>query len=366
LIIFSTPANIKKMDARTKKLAEILVHYSVRAQPGEVVLIRGNDLAKPLIIAVYQEVLRAGAHPRLSISFDELNELFYQKASKEQINHFPKISYYEAKNIQCLIAIHSPLNLKGLSGVDPKRLMDRAQVLKPINEWIMDKVRWVIVNYPTPALAQEAEMSLAEYENFLYKACLQDWETKKKEMQKIARIFEQADVVHIKGKDTDLKLKVKGRKFVVASGEFNMPDGEIFTGPIENSLEGKIYFEFPAIHGGREVVGVRLWFERGKVVKAQAEKNYSYLKSVLDTDDGARRVGEFGIGMNYKIKRFSKDILFDEKIGGTVHLALGRSYSETGGRNKSAIHWDLIKDLRKGGELYLDGKLIQRNGKFLI
>ena len=366
MIIKVNLAIIILMDSRVKRLAEILVHYSVQAKKDEVVLIRGNDLAKPLILAIYEQVLKAGAHPRLSLGFDEVSELFYRKAQSHHLKHFPKISYYEAKNINCLISIHSPLNVKGLTRVEPARLIERSRVLKPINEWIMNKVRWVVVNYPTPALAQEAEMSLAEYEDFLYQACLQDWAKKKKEMERIARIFEKGDLVEIRGKDTELKLRIKGRKFVVACGECNMPDGEIFTAPLENSLEGRIYFEFPALHGGREVSGIQLWFEKGRVVKAKAEKNYPYLKSMLDTDAGARRVGELGIGLNYKIKKFSKDILFDEKIGGTVHLALGRAYPETGGKNQSAIHWDLIKDLRKGGELYLDRKLVQKNGKFLI
>lgn len=354
------------MDKRTRRLAEILVHYSVKAKPGEVVLIRANDLAKALVIAVYKEVLRAGAHPRLSLSFDELNEIYYRGASETQLKHFPKISLYEAKNINCMIAIAAPLNLKGMSGVDPNRMVNRYRTLKPINEWITTKVRWVIANYPVAALAQEAEMGLEEYEDFVYGACLLDWEGKKKEMARIARQLERGKELLIKGKDTELRLRIKGRKFIVGGGEFNMPDGEIFTGPIEDSAVGKIRYEFPAIYGGREVSGVRLWFEKGKVVRAQAEKNQGFLESMLNSDEGARRIGELGIGLNYQINRFSNDILFDEKIGGSIHLAIGRSYPETGGKNQSAIHWDLIKDLRQGGELYLDGKRIQKNGKFLI
>jgi len=354
------------MDKRVQKLAEILVHYSVKAKSEETVLIRGNDLAKPLVMAVYKEVIKAGAHPRLSISFDELNEIFYHYANEKQLTHFPQISLYEAKHIQAMIAIASPLNLKAMSGVDPNRMVKRYRTLKPINEWITSKVRWVIVNYPCPAFAQEAEMSNEEYEDFVYGACLLDWEKKKQEMARIARILEKGDTLWIRGKDTDLKLRIKGRKFIIGGGEFNMPDGEIFTGPVENSANGKIYYEFPAIYGGREVVGVRLWFKDGVVVRASAEKNQAFLESMLKSDAGAKRIGELGIGLNYQINRFTKDILFDEKIGGTVHLAIGRSYPETGGKNQSAVHWDMIKDLRSGGEIYLDGKLLQRNGKFRI
>jgi aminopeptidase len=354
------------MDNRTKKLAEMLVNYSIRAKRGEVVLIRGNELCKPLAIAVYEAVVRAGAHPRMSIGFDECTELFYKHAGPDQLQFFPQINLFEAKHVDCLVSIISPSNLKSLSHVDPKKSVARARVLKPVNEWIMSKVRWVLVNYPVQALAQEAEMSLSEYEDFAYHACLQDWPKRVKEMSRIAKIFERGSEVLIQGKDTDLKLRIKGRKFLIGRGDFNMPDGEIFTGPIEDSAEGKIFYEFPAIHGGREVTGVRLWFEKGKVVKASATKNQEYLISMLDSDSGSRKLGELGIGLNYQIQQFCKDILFDEKIGGTIHLALGRSYPETGGKNQSAIHWDMIKDLRKGGSLHLDGKLIQKNGKYLV
>lgn len=354
------------MDKRTKQLAELLVTYSVKAKPGETVLIRGNDLAKPLVIALYREVIRAGAHPRLTIGFDETAEIFYREAGRDQLLKFPVIAEFEAKNIDCLISIISPSNLKALSSVEPSRMIARAKVLKPINEWTMSKVRWSLVNYPTPALAQEAEMSLPEYEDFLYTACLQDWPRRARMMKRIAGRFAKAGEVLITGKDTELKLRIKGRKFIIGRGDFNMPDGEIFTGPVEDSAQGKIHYEFPAIHGSREVAGVRLWFEKGQVVKATAEKNQDYLQSMLASDPGSRRLGELGIGLNYSIKRFCKDILFDEKIGGTVHLALGRSYPETGGKNQSAIHWDMIKDLRKGGAIYLDGRLVMKNGKYLI
>jgi aminopeptidase len=185
-------------------------------------------------------------------------------------------------------------------------------------------------------------------------------------MTRIARRMEKGDRVRITGKDTDLSFRIRSRKFMVAAGENNMPDGEIFSAPWESSVQGNIYFEFPCIYAGREVNGVRLWFNKGRVVKARAEKNEAFLNKVIETDPGSRIIGELGIGLNYNIKRFSKDILFDEKIGGTVHLALGRAYPETGGTNKSAIHWDLIKDLRRKGEFYMDGKVIHKKGKFLV
>jgi len=342
------------------------VRDSLKVKPGETVLIQANDQAKPLVLSVYREVLQAGAHPRLSLGLDEAREIFLREASERQIREFPQISLYEAKHVDALVAIHAPGNLKDMSSVAPERSVARARVLKPIQEHLTEKVRWVLCNYPTPALAQEAEMSLEEYERFLFGATNLDWAGKKQGMTRIARAFERADTVRIVGKETDLTLGIQGRRFVVASGECNMPDGEIFTGPLEDATEGRIYYEFPAIYAGREVFGVRLRFEKGRVVKAQAEKNHRFLKTMLAADPGAKVLGELGIGLNEKIRRFTKDILFDEKIGGTVHLALGKSYPETGGKNKSAIHWDMIKDLRRQGELYLDGKLVQKNGKFLI
>lgn len=353
-------------DPRLHRLARILVHYSIKARPEETVLIQANDLAKPLALAVYREVLRAGAHPRLSVGFDEAREIFLRTAGERQLKHFPQISLYEAKHVDALVAIHAPGNVKDLSSVPPQKAVTRARVLRPLQEHLTQKVRWVLCNYPTLALAQEAEMSLEEYERFFYGATNQDWAAKRERMTRLARVFERAQTMRIVGRETDLTLSLRGRKFIVASGESNLPDGEIFTGPREHATEGHIYYEFPAIYGGREVFGVRLWFEKGRVVKARAEKNERFLHTVLAADPGAKILGELGIGLNDKIRRFTKDILCDEKIGGTVHLALGRSYPETGGKNQSAIHWDMIKDLRRQGAIYLDGKLVQKNGRFLI
>ncbi len=354
------------MDARVKKLAKILVRYSVRAKRDDVVLIRTSEAGKPLALEVFREALAAGAHPQMSVIFEEAGEIFLREAAGHQIRHFPRIRLLEARNVSSYVSIHAPINLKGLSGTHPKRQVERARVLRPVQEWILKRVRWVIVNFPTPALAQEAEMSLEEYERFLYAACNQDWKSFRKEMTRVARVFEKGDKVRLVGRDTDLAFRIRGRRFVVAAGENNMPDGEIFSTPWEGSVEGKIYFDFPCIYAGREISGVRLWFKKGKVVKAEAEKNERYLHTLLETDPGARMTGEFGIGMNRRIRRFSNDILFDEKIGGTIHLALGRAYPETGGTNKSAIHCDLIKDLRRQGEIHLDGRLIQRKGRFLV
>jgi len=353
-------------DSRVEKLADILVNYSAKVKKGDTVLVRGDELGKPLILEVYRKVIEAGGNPLTSVSFDEMNKIFYDSASKEQLSHTSKIKLYEAKNCDAVIIVHAPANSKSLTTVNPAKMTMRSKANKPISEIIVNKKRWVLANYPTQALAQDAEMSIEEYEDFLFNATNLDWVKVDREQERIKKVIDKGRTVRIVGKDTDLTFSIKGRKGIKCSGSSNMPDGEIFYAPVEDSANGHIYYEFPAIHGGKEVTGIRLGFEKGKVVKATAEKNEEYLFAMLDTDKGARYLGEFGIGTNYGIKRFTRDILFDEKIGGTVHLALGRSYKESGGKNDSAIHWDMIKELREDGALYLDGKRIQENGKFLI
>lgn len=354
-------------DPRITKLASILVRHSMRVKKGDRVLISSStELAKPLVLEVYREVLKAGGHPLTSISFEETSTIFYSAATKAQLNDFPETRMFEAKNIDCFATIRAAANKKAMSNVNPKVISERSKVLRPISEEIVNNKRWVLCNFPTNALAQEADMSLEEYEDFVYGATNIDWNAVKKKELKLKRALDKANEVHIVGRETDLKIGIKGRKAIGCYGERNMPDGEVFLSPLEDSAEGHIYYDMPAIYQGREVIGVRLRFKAGKVVEASAEKNEDFLIAMLDTDEGGRFLGELGIGVNYGIKNFTKDILFDEKIGGTVHLAVGRSYEEAGGKNISAIHWDMIKDLRKGGAIYLDGKMIQKNGRFLI
>jgi aminopeptidase len=237
---------------------------------------------------------------------------------------------------------------------------------------VLGKDRWALTLFPTNALAQESEMSLAEYEEFVFEAMalneddpVRYWREKAEEQGRLIEQLEQADEVHITGPGTDLTLSVRGRKFLNGDGTHNMPCGEVFTGPVEDSANGEVFFGIPVAVAGREVSGVRLRFGDGRVVESSAEKGEEYLNAMLDADEGARALGELGIGTNYGIPRATKNILFDEKLGGTVHLAVGRSYEKTGGKNESSVHWDLISDLREGGELYLDGELLQRDGKFL-
>ena len=354
-------------DTRITKLADILVNYSLKIKKGERALINASsELAKPLVLEVYKKVLQAGGYPAVNIVFEEMTNIFYKMAAKEQLLDFPKIKFFEAKNVDCFINIRASVNKKALSNIDPKAISQRSKVLMPIQEEIVNRKRWVICNFPTNALAQETDMSLEEYEDFLYGATNINWGKVKKKEMKLKRILDKGNIIRIVGKDTDLTLSIKGRKAILCFGERNMPDGEVFLSPIEDTAEGQIYYDLPAIYQGKEVLGICLKFKKGKVIEAKAEKNQGFLISMLDTDKGARYLGEVGIGTNYGIKHFSKDILFDEKIGGTVHLAVGRSYESAGGKNKSAIHWDMIKDLRNGGAIHVDGKEIQKNGRFVI
>jgi len=349
-------------EKQVNRLAQILVGHSVKAKRGEIVRISGSELSRPLALAVYREVLRAGAHPLLAIGFEEAGRIFFEEASGEQIRHLPPTKRYEAKRIDADIILLAPANTRHLSHIPPKRMADRRKALQPISEIILRRVRWVLTNFPTEALAQECDRSLPEYERFYYRAVEQDWPAMAQWLRRAKRILEKSRDVRIVGKETDLAFSIKGRKAIPCAGEYNMPDGEIFTGPVETSVEGEIFFEFPAIAGGREVSGIRLTFRGGKVVEATAEKNESYLREMLAADAGACRLGEFGIGANAGVPEFTRDILLDEKMGGTIHLAVGRSYPESGGRNRSAVHWDMIKDLRKEGELFLDGKPVLRTG----
>jgi aminopeptidase len=354
-------------DNRIKRLARVLVGHSVKARKGDTVLITASsELAKPLCLEVFREVVDRGAHPLLNVGLEETQNIFYSNATHAQIRHLPKIKLFEARNIDCVISIRATHNKKSLSGIDPRLISERTKALRPISEEIVNRKRWVITNFPTHSLAENAEMGLEEYEDFLYKATNIDWARVRKKEEGLKKALDMATEVKITGKDTLLSIGIKGRKAIACYGERNMPDGEVFLSPVEDSAEGHIYYDMPAIYMGNEVIGARLKFKGGRVVDAGAEKNEAFLIAMLETDKGAKYLGELGIGFNYGIKRFSKDILFDEKIGGTVHLALGRSYEDAGGKNISAIHWDMIKDLRQGGEIRLDGKPIQRNGRFLI
>lgn len=353
-------------DPRIIRAAKILVDWSTKIKKNEYVQIITEPAAKYLALEVFKRVLQKGAYPKLYVSLPGQVHIYYKYASEEQLKKFPEIRMYEMKKTQAVIYIGGIENTRELSDIKPKNIAIRRKTLEKLSNYRMEHTRWVIFHYPTNALAQEADMALTDFRSFVFKATNINWENEHKKMLKIKNKLQKANKIRITGKETDLTFSVKGRKFIASDGKFNLPDGEIFTAPLEKSVNGKIYFNFPAIYSGREVIGVRLEFKNGKVVKATAEKGESFLKHMLKTDKGASYLGEFGIGMNYNIKRFVKNILFDEKIGGTIHFALGVGYKECGSKNKSAIHWDMIKDLRKSGEIYADRKLIYKEGKFII
>lgn len=358
-------------DLRLKRMAKVLVDYSAGVRKGDIVVIQGSSPAEPLIMELYRLVLERGAHPHLRIGFPGQSRLYYDTASGEELDYLSPLSVYTARKADVFISISSESNTRALSGVDPARQVAHRKSQRPVSEIVLKKGRWTLTLFPTEAYAQDAEMSLREFEDFVFRAvfanradAVGEWKKLEKMQETLIKSLKGAGEVRIVSSDTDLTFSVKGRVFVNSCGTHNMPSGEIFTGPVESSANGHISFTYPVCYGGREVDGVRLHFEGGKVVKATAKKNEAFLSGMLNMDRGARYLGEFAFATNRGIRKFIKNILFDEKIGGTVHLALGRSYPETGGKNKSALHWDMIKDLRKEGEVYIDGSLFMKKGKF--
>jgi aminopeptidase len=365
-------------DNRVAKLADILIDYSVAVKEGDLVRISGNCVAEPLLLALYERSLKRGAYPSLRALLPQAEPLFYQLAKDHQLDFISDTQRWEAQNLDVDIYIISEINTRQLSHVDPAKQGRAAKARQSLSETYMQRhaggeLRWTVSLFPTEAHAMEAEMSLAEYEDFYYGACLVDnsdpiaeWKKIEQQHDRLVRWMANRNEVHVVGEGTDLTLEVGGRTFLPASGKENFPDGEFFTGPIEDATRGVVSFTYPAIFKGRSVEGIRLEFEGGRVVDASATKNEDFLIRTLDTDEGARVVGELGIGTNYGIDRFSGEILLDEKIGGTIHLALGESYPESGGVNRSAIHWDMVCDLRKGGRITADGDLLQENGKLVV
>lgn len=365
-------------DIRIEKLAELLVNYSVAVRPNDKVAIMAPEIAAPLTKAIYAKVLQAGGHPLVVPRSMDTLELLYRYGTPEQLAYVHESQRLIVEKYDVRIVIIGEENTKVLSRVDPDKMVIYDKARTELTNIMMRRsasgeLRWVLAPYPTNAYAQDADMSLGDYEDFLYKACMPDlsdpigyWQKIAAEQDRIVQWLKNRKTVHIIGPETDLKLSVAGRTFINCAGKFNVPDGEVFTGPVEDSAEGCVYFSYPAIESGREVAGIRLWFSRGKVVKATAEKNEEFLLRTLDTDAGARYLGEFAIGTNEGITQFTREILFDEKIGGSFHLALGAGYPETGSRNESAIHWDMVCDLRSGGEIRVDGELMYQNGKFVI
>ena len=365
-------------DPRVARLANLLTNYCVAVQPGDRVLILGSHAAMPLVLETYRQVLRAGGNPMVQMQDDEFQEILFKEGTDEQLQFVPEPVRLASETFECRINIRGATNTRLLSGVDPKRQRMRQMAFKELMEIFMQrsaagKLRWTGTLYPTNAFAQEADMSLSEYEDFVYSACHADkddpvaeWLNVSREQQHLVDWLKGKDKVRVQGPNVDLSLSIAGRTFINSDGKRNMPSGEIFTGPVEDSANGWVRYTYPVIVAGREISGIELTFENGKAVRATAEKNEEFLLSALDSDEGARFLGEFAVGTNYGIDRFTKNILYDEKIGGTFHMALGAGYPETGSKNKSALHWDMICDMRDGGQIWVDGELFYENGHFKV
>jgi aminopeptidase len=365
-------------DQRAEALAQILVRYSTRVQKGDVCVIQSSTAAEVLVQAVYEEVLRAGGLPVMALTTDGAQAAFYELASDDQLDWVAPTSEWAAEHADVRIGIMADVNPRELSRADPAKQARSQKARKPLMETSMRRSaagehRWSLTLFPTHGYASEAGMSLADYEDFFYSACLATdgdpvtaWQRQSDQVKHLTEWIQGKEEVRIQAEGTDITLGVAERRWIPCVGEFNMPDGEFFTGPVEDSVNGEVSFSFPASYGGRTVSGVRFRFEDGKVVDASAEQGEDFLLEMLDTDDGARRLGELGIGTNFGIATGTKEILLDEKIGGTVHMAIGMSYPESGGVNDSAVHWDMVCDLRRGGSITVDGIELQRDGKFLV
>jgi aminopeptidase len=373
-------------DPRVERLAKVFVNYSTEIKPGDRVLIEAEPGAEPLVRATFKSILEAGGHPHLFISLagqttlTGLDDVFLTYANEDQLAFAPTFYNLVYEQFEARIRIHSENNTRLLSGIDRSRMSKRREATRSVlqSQFRRGETRefkWLTTLFPTQAYAQDAEMSLEEFEDFVFQACHVDtteadpvayWNKVAEQQQRWVDAFKGHEKIEVHGPGIDLNLSIKERSFLNARGLTNMPDGEIYTGPVEDSINGKVQFSYPCVRSGNEVDGVELVFEHGRVTAAKADKNQAFLEKMLDTDEGARYLGEFAIGLNYGVDRATKNILFDEKIGGSIHMALGAGYPETGSQNESAIHWDLITDMRDGGEIVVDGELIYKDGFFII
>ena len=367
-------------DQSLEKLAKLLVDYSVNVQPGEKVAIEGTTLAEPLIANIYRRVLERGGFPHLLFDLPDQNEIFYKYANEQQLNYIPMFHRTAVDTFDARIRILSDGNTRALSKVDPQKIAARQRAMAPMLQSLMKRggdgsLKWVGTLFPTLTYAFEANMGSEAFRDFVYKACHVDdstpdpiayWKSTKAAQEKIVERLKGHDRVQLRGTNADLSLSIKGRVFMNSCGTHNMPDGEVFTGPVEDSANGWVRFTYPAIYSGRIVEGVELTFKDGRVENATAKKEQVFLIKMIDSDSRSRYLGEFAFGTNSEIDQFTSNILFDEKIGGTFHLALGSGYPETGSLNKSVIHWDMICDMRTESEILVDGEVIYRNGQFLL
>jgi aminopeptidase len=364
-------------DARIERLADVVVSYSVGVEPGDRVLLIATPVAAPFVRELYRRILRAGGHPELRVVLDEAREALMKHGSDAQLDWVDPRTPDDAETAEARIAVLGNENRRVLAGTDPERQARISRAGAPYARRIIERAaagehRWNVTVYPTEAAAQEARMSLAAFERHVFEAGLLDlddpvaaWRELGGRIARLAEWLHRVRELRIVAEDTDLTIAVDGRAWIVCDGHENFPDGECFTAPIETSAKGTIRFTYPAVFGSRSVADVRLRFEAGEVVEAHAAQGEAFLTEMLAVDDGSRRLGEFSFGLNDAVTAFVGEALLDEKIGGTMHLALGEAYPESGGTNRSALHWDMVCDLRRGGEVYADGELVYRDGRFL-
>lgn len=364
-------------DPRIDRLAELLAGYSLDLRAGQVVRFDAHEVASPLLVALVRSALRRGALPYTNVALEGFAELLLERASDAQLTYLSPVQWQEVETVDAFVTVWAEANTRAFTGVDPKRLSTYLAAQRQLSNRRWERIAagqatWVGTLFPTDAHAQDADMSLEEYERFVFGACHLDeqdpaayWRSTAAELESRARQLASVRELRVVGLDTELTLDVGGRSWLAAAGKHNMPDGEVFTSPLESATHGEIRFTFPAVFQGREVADVRLRFEGGRVVSCEAASGGDYLEALLEMDDGARVLGEVAFGLNDEIDRFTRNILFDEKIGGTMHFALGSSFAQAGGQNRSGLHWDMICDLRAEGEVYADGELIWRAGKFL-
>ncbi len=363
---------------RLSRMAQVLVRYSLEVQAGQLVAVMAGVEAIPLVREVYHELLRAGAHPELQLEMDEADEIYLKVASVEQLDFVSPVTQLINERFDRLLYIGAETNTRRLSRIDPKRSARIRKAYDPtMTLWSQraarGDMRWCYTQYPTNAYAQNANLSLEDYWEFMSNACmlnepdpLASWQALSERHQKLIGWLQGRKQVHIVGSDTDLTLSIEGRSFLTCDGHTNFLDGDIYTGPVEDSAQGTIRFTLPSSYDGRPVDDIRLRFEQGRVVEAHAASGEDFLLNMLDIDEGARRIGEFAFGTNYGVREATRNTLFDEKIGGTLHMALGRSYPESGGLNVSALHWDMVCDLRQYGEVWVDGELFLKDGQYSL
>ena len=366
------------VDVRVERLAKALVDYSVKVKPGDWVIILAHPIAEPLAREVLRYAVRAGGNTNLLMGVDSTAQIVLEEANEEQLKWISPFDRMPFENADVFISIQATENTRTMTAADPKKEQIRSAARKGIYDSYFKRsasgeLRWTLTQFPCNAYAQEADMSLSDYENFVYKATFADqedpvklWTEVEAKQERLVKWLAGKKKIELHGPNIDIRMSMDGRKFLNSSATHNMPGSEVFTSPVEDSVNGWVDYTFPAIRLGREVDGIHLEFKDGKVVKATAKKNEDYLIKMLDQDEGARFLGELGIGTNFAIDRFTKSILYDEKIGGTIHMAVGAGFPEAGGRNKSALHWDMICDMHHDSEIRVDGELFYQNGEFQV